>query len=48
MTEKTFMEILILFLVLVVIFAPFYIGWYAYKEGKEAGIKEEKERIKNE
>jgi preprotein translocase subunit SecG len=46
MTEKMFMDILTLFLILIFIFLPFYIGWYAYKEGKQAGIKEEKERMK--
>jgi hypothetical protein len=46
MTEKTFTEILILLLVSVVIFAPFYVGLYASKDGKESGIKEEREREK--
>jgi hypothetical protein len=37
-------DILIIVLVLGIIFIPFYVGWYAYKEGKHDGIKEEKEK----
>jgi len=38
------MEILILIIILIFISLPFYVGWYAYREGKQDGINEERNK----